>query len=1040
MNNDVFIPSWMQDEEKRSTSAPSEEFTPSWLNEDKVPEATPEAVEVLEGTPSKYEQMGSYSLPGDKIEEWGSEQVYTPEPRTHGTAKESNQSFSENVRSVGQTVLGPALGGIVSDMAGGLWNAPRNVVETGLMVREALTGRTGDVDAFNEAVPNYRAREDDGVGQILTTGTEILSGIGAGAKAGRAGAEALNLGSKGTKAAVGTGAIVGEGAAVDEDSDTIAFGENSILGLGINPGSILAEDNQGAKGLAKKLDIMVDSMAAGAAVKFGTQVGGQILSKSKNVAQTFFQYFNKTTREDNLAAEALFKMADILPTDTEEVVLKKMQGLGDYVFNNNNLMKEVFEKNPDILDSIPANERAKILETLDIQRDVARSLESAGASPASIDAARGIRKGVQEGSERSAVEVREGLAKPVNRLETQMDEIYQSGRGNMDDAAEAVRTEAQEKSQRYLDEGQKIRDEFESRKDSVRELTKDSPELKSRVDSISKNVDLDTGKSVRSSSEELAESSREASKKADETYKNALKDIPDEIHVDKDEIIKIMNENETLVNHLGETFKKAVFDEDNPLYKELLEDGSKSVTRAIDMIERTGNGTRKDIEDLQKIRKIIREDPKAAYPEYADQLKKADDAYKAWADVNKQGSVRDYRDSGRDFKFQEVDRNVQDMKITKDVAKDAYKADHLRKTLETIGKEGSVDKAVMDIAFERIRSQTNKTGDVSLKSLVDSVKQIEKGTLSPKAQSELNDVITSLRDRQAGLKAEESAVRKAETKARSQSAKVFRTDFKEFFKDTSDGMKPRGNSKKAFDDLFSNDDNVYKVQDVIQAVQKDGTKEASQGLKAGYIDSFKKKFIDQSKEGASRARSENIDEMLKYGDEIFKDEKGTMTVLRALSEEAGAASKSQTADALRVGRSSKESRAAILKGVANLVTMKYGPLSRTGARINTVSSRLADILHPEDTSKFISELVTDTAEGGRFSKELDKMISKVIADKSVVDNPSLYKEFAAYLTKSNLRTPSEIDEFFDYRFKDSLLQDEGDDGEALEITVRPKKK
>ena len=329
----------------------------------------------------------------------------------------------------------------------------------------------------------------------------------------------------------------------------------------------------------------------------------------------------------------------------------------------------------------------------------------------------------------------------------------------------------------------------------------------------------------------------------------------------------------------------------------------------------------------------------------------------------------------------------------------------------------------MDLAFERIRSQTNKTGDVSLKSLVDSVKQIEKGTLSQKAQADLNDVLTSLRDRQVGLKAEEKLVRRAETEAKQKSSKVFRNDFKEFFKDTSEGLKPRGNSKKAFDELFSNDDNLYKVEDVISAVRKDGTKEASAGLKAGYIDSFNKKFIDKSKEGASRAKSEDIDQMIKYGEEIFKDDKGTMLLLRTLADEAGAASKSQTADALRVGKSSKEARAAILKGVANLVTMRYGPLSRTGARINTVSSRLADILHPEDTSKFLAELVSDTAEGGELSKRISGFLSEIASDKANADSSKKLREIGNLLVKSNLRTPTEVDEFFDYRYGDSLLKD-----------------
>lgn len=1030
MENDVFIPSWMKNEDKRSTSAPSDEFVPSWMNKSEEVLETPAAQvsdkELEELSKAQHESTrredGSYSLPGDTIQEWGTE-VYTPEPQSVGTAKESNKSFSENVRSVGQAALGPALGGIVSDVAGGLWNAPRNVVETGLMVREALTGRTGDVDAFNEAVPNYRAREDDGVGQILTTGTELLSGVGAGLKAGQVGAEALKLGSKGTKAAAGTGALVGEAAAIDESSDTLVFGENALSGLNISPGSVLAQDNQGSRGIAKKIDIMIDSMAAGAAVKYGARAGEFISRNLLSMGDSLVTYLNTARREDKIAKEAIYKMADISPLSTEKEVIEKMQRLSDNIFSNNNLMKDIVEKNPEFLDTLPENEKARILETLNIQRDAARSLENAGASPASIDAARGIRKGVQEGSDKAGVTIRENLAEPVRRLETQMDEIYQSGRGNIDDTAAAVRTEAEEKSQRYLDEGQRVRDEFEARKDSVNELTKDSPELKSRVDSISKGVDLDTGKSVRSSSEELAASSREASKKADETYREALKDIPDDIYVDKDEIIKIMNENEKLVDHLGDKFKSAVFDEDNPLYKELLEDGSKSVTRAIDMIERTGNGTYKDIEDLQKIRKIIREDPKAAYPQYEAQLQKADDAYKAWADINKQGSVRDFRESGKDFKFQEVDRNVQDLKITKDVAKDAYKAEHLRKTLETIGKENSVDKAIMDLAFERIRSQTNKTGDVSLKSLVDSVKQIEKGTLSQKAQADLNDVLTSLRDRQVGLKAEEKLVRRAETEAKQKSSKVFRNDFKEFFKDTSEGLKPRGNSKKAFDELFSNDDNLYKVEDVISAVRKDGTKEASAGLKAGYIDSFNKKFIDKSKEGASRAKSEDIDQMIKYGEEIFKDDKGTMLLLRTLADEAGAASKSQTADALRLGKSSKEARAAILKGMSNLVTMWYGPLSRTGARVNTVSSRLADLFHPEETSRFLAELVSDTADNGELSKRISKFLNEIVDDNANANSFEKLKEIGGFMTKAHLRTPEEIDEFFDHKFGKTPLRD-----------------
>lgn len=1026
-----YVPSWMRDEEQNSSTikttpkvSESDEYVPSWLKEDSkessIP-ASPKAEEIIAEAPKENPYEGrSYSLPGDDFSEevnaYNAEE--NPETIPLTGAQESNKKFSENVRNVA-SYMGPA-GEVISDIAGGLWNAPRNVAETALMVREALTGRSGDVDSFNKAVPTYRPQEGDTTGEILTTGTELLSGVGAGLKVGRAASEVAGLGGKTAKAVTGSGALVGEAAAVDEDSSTLVAGENSLFGLGINPGSIAASDNQGAKGLAKKIDIMADSMAAGAAVKFGAEVGGLLMNRTASISKSIFQYFNKTSRESNIADEAIFKMADIQPTDTQEEVLKKVQQLGDSIFDNNNLAKQVFDDNPDILASLPKETQDEIYSKLNIQRDVARSLEESGASAQSIDAARGIRKSAQAGDNSAAVGIRENLAEPLTRLERETQEISLRGRGQVDEAAASVRTEADLRSQQYLDDAQEMRDAFETRKDSVKELTKDSPELKSRVDDITKTVDLDVGRSTRASSEELASASREASTKADETYKSALNDIPDDIQVDKARISEILKANPELTPRLGDEFIRSVTDE-APMYKNVLESGSKSVKRAIDAIERTGNGTRKDIEDLMTIRSIIRDEPKAAYPEYAKQLKEADDAYKVWADTNKQGSVAEFRESGKVNKFQEVNRNVQDLKISKDVAKDAYKAEHLREALRTVDKEGLVDKHILDRAFENLRSKTNKTGDISLRDFVAEVKSLEKGSLSQAKQAELQDVLTSLRDRQAGLKGEEKLVRQAETKAKQSSARVFRNDFKEFFTDTADGYKPRGNSRKAFSEVFSGD-NPYKVDDVISAVQKNGTKEAKDGLKAGYIESFNKNFINEGKEGVQRAGSfESLEDTLKHGEKVFADAPEVMVLLRSLAEESSKAARSQTGEALKIGKSTTEISRAVLKGVANLVTMRYGPLSRTGARINTVSSRIADLIHPEDTQKFLAELMTDTAKGGEFDKRLSKFIADIKKDKINVENPSYYKEFAKYLTKANLRTPEEINEFFDYRFKDSLM-------------------
>jgi translation initiation factor 2 beta subunit (eIF-2beta)/eIF-5 len=245
----------------------------------------------------------------------------------------------------------------------------------------------------------------------------------------------------------------------------------------------------------------------------------------------------------------------------------------------------------------------------------------------------------------------------------------------------------------------------------------------------------------------------------------------------------------------------------------------------------------------------------------------------------------------------------------------------------------------------------------------------------------------TLRTAKGDKAALESQLKIAQETAKKAEDKIFKRELKTFFDEA--GI-PNVDGYESFEKLFSgrgklrtnpNGPSEGILAEVINRAQATGNPLVMDGLQAAYSRFIRENFLTATREAggnrmvglAALNKSENsLNQVLEYGDEVYKDKPLVMQAFRGILEEAGLVQRSKNSKAIGVSSGTAESQQAIA-AVNRTVTMTMGVLSRAGARIRAgASGIIMSKFDPIATAQVLDKLMADPDYFIRVAKKVTK--------------------------------------------------------------------
>jgi gas vesicle protein len=221
------------------------------------------------------------------------------------------------------------------------------------------------------------------------------------------------------------------------------------------------------------------------------------------------------------------------------------------------------------------------------------------------------------------------------------------------------------------------------------------------------------------------------------------------------------------------------------------------------------------------------------------------------------------------------------------------------------------------------------------------------------------------------LTAELEAATKAAEEARQA---IYSKELSVFF---DENRVPNINGYPSFEKLFTNKqagniaaDGTMKgpLVELLKRAQQSGNPVLKDGLQAAYSRFLRENFLTATREaGGNRMVSmaavnnsaNQLNQVLPYGDIIFRDKPGVMRAVRTFIDEAGLSQQGRNAKGSGAGSDTAMTQQA-MKAVDRTVTITVGVLSRLGARIRSAASGyIMSKVDPEASLKVFDELMSD---------------------------------------------------------------------------------
>lgn len=1008
---------------------PFADLIPSQENDDPFADLIPERPTTKMSKDIQGNPVETYVLPGDP----GAEPDLSIPPQMQGPTEEEarkmatanrNREFSESLRGQVEAVANfdpvrdtplrhvvpewlsrPAAGvipgvqeqqpggsmgtDIVAGGIGGLYNFPSNVAETGMAVRDSLTGQN-TAEEFREAAPRYVP--DSTSGSIATGLTEM--GAGAGAAGALTKAALANVTAKGMQ---GLGMLLGTTAggmsAASPGTEGLVLGEKSLTG--VSPADKLGIDNEILK---EKIDLVADGLLTAGAMNGAANVatGGYNLFKDL-IGSRFIKHFSTAAQQDEAVAKVLSELANVTPDMPEEEIFKRMQAVVDKVGENKNLQQKIFGKLTDEEMKQLTPEQIKILDSM---RDTVTSLgDDAGAR------AKQLRAGATKIRNADTTPLTERLSEPArvsdDFLGTSVEQ--RGGAGGIKAAGEAVQEGAEKQAQAIE---QKVFDkaaDIDNVKADLTDVVQSDPTLGKKITDLA-DVDIDVYRQSREGKEAVRKELNSI-KAAQDAKLGELSDaIPSDIDLDWkgiDDLIKSGDE-ATLKKYLGSkltTLKEAELGGD-------LVKLTPDLSKAVDAARRQEDWGTAEI--LIGLRDKIN-DPIGGSPE----LEAYRNYYKnTWAKNWRDGALEDFSDNYSKTTargIRPVDEVVEGKKV---VGKALSDPDYVQQLRDAGVNDETISNALLGDALTTAQKQVNKGGKLTyddLDGVINTLSNTEGLAQFPDLQKRIGAFATKVRDRKIEIGKLDEEFNRLVKDADKAKDEIFSKKFAEFFQERGIGAKRAAGSTNldlSFDKLFSDPNNASKLDEVLNVIKNSDDPIVNQaGLEAAYLKSLHRASTGTTTDilGNAQAKTgflkdeEAKRQFLNYGEKIFADKPATFKVAKELIGE-----NIDMANARRAMGDAPESP-EIKKGVRGamdmIITMVAGPLSRTGARARSLGSKIIDKSDPDSqVNRFIVEILADP---DKFEDLAQRFINK--QKPSAKDTRDLIR----WTIESGLRSPEE---------------------------------
>lgn len=305
----------------------------------------------------------------------------------------------------------------------------------------------------------------------------------------------------------------------------------------------------------------------------------------------------------------------------------------------------------------------------------------------------------------------------------------------------------------------------------------------------------------------------------------------------------------------------------------------------------------------------------------------------------------------------------------------------------------------------------------------------------PEEATRIRTFIDNLRGAKDNVQALRTEVELAQQASKAAEEAILNGELGKFFIDQGMGTVPNG--YKAMADIFANEQSLGTITSLVERANATGNPLVLRGMQAAYARFLRNRLLNATEElggnkAVSVAQLRKIDEqttdILKYGDEIFKDRPGVMDATRQLLEVTGALANSARAKPV-ASDAATASRSAAIQATDKIITMSLGVLSRLGARVRAATGNIINQLAPDQAAVRILDAVYSDPD------EFIKIANRVIkADKPM--DEALRDSIFAFMVRGGIYNEEDREEFLpaiaqaeiDYKnFKKSV----GDQMEAV---------
>lgn len=851
---------------------------------------------------------------------------------------------------------------------GGLWNAPRETLETAVALRDTLSGAEtleGLEEVLDVVWPRYKAGSDAQgmIGDIIQEGAGFAAPAGGAMKIGQ---KVFNqIKSKLVRNTVKAGSVELAGVAgMDKDSEAMIL---DVFGTD-------GEGNYSEERAVQKINLALEGLA----LAKGIELTGKSATVIGRLAKDYLidpltTIGSKDKMEETVVRDALDSFINHEPGETLLDRAKKYTEIIDAIERG---------KVPEVKSGIEGVSDPKL------HRDTMKALEEGTDDSKMTARARAFRSGVEGKGSPDLEEAISRSSREGDRYLTEGEQAF-GGSKSRAETRSSVQDSISNDTDEYFRDVDRANKKVLESEEGIRSLIKDDPELGKIVTELGDRLDIRLGSRVRDKATDIVETLQRASELMTAEKNRLYNRIPETAIVNREDYLNAIGDVDDL---LSDSFRKKL-GEAGTSFKKLhnlmvSNDFNKMISAA------KNNKMFDDVARLREFKQRVTDDQLDYLILKGDNttapiVREAREYFmKEYAPYWRNNpTLQDIQTYSRELREPEVIVRSRE-KLLRTLS-DTNKAEYTQGISDALGTdEGGrnagllLDYAMGDVALDAQRMiNASKDGSLSPDQIVSLSKKLEEYVpIFEKHEGQvtrINNFLNKLKDKswsteqlKVDLKNLEETAKKAEKSLQQKVPSFYKKDL------LDQKGTPRTDDSEIFKSVFKNPEELDEV------LKRNKNPE---GLKSAYFNELSDSLFstDPKKQGLAGEKglkpldSKTRDALFEAGDKVFKDTPEVMSAVRAVFREvqnsrAGAVRKSSVFD-------SSEVRKGAGQGADFIITLIWGPLSRAGARIRSATGRTLAALDDQKQIKTILENITSNPE--EFSR-----IAKRITEKDIKNN------------------------------------------------------